>query len=308
MKYVALFLVFALSAIGCGPVQGQDDADRRDQIHANLQVHFPQLREYEFTVGALEPSGIEGLDQGSFVLRGNQQTQHFLVTEDNTKLYFISGDPIDVSMTEEEVEATLAASREIEAQQAREKAVALMAALPALPSRGNPDAPVTIVEFSDFQCPYCARGYQTMERVLEQHADDVRFVFAHYPLPNHDWARPASIAAECAGNQDEAAFWTLHDAYFDNQRGLTTENILLRSRDFLSDAGIDMGVWQTCAVDATSDAHQAAAAKVDQTLAVGQDFGVTGTPGFFINGHFINGAQPPATFERYIARAKEEVR
>lgn len=307
MKYFVFVFVLALSGIGCTPVQGQGDTSRRDQIHANLQVHFPQLREYEFTVGPLEESGIEGLDQGSFVIGANQQTQRFLVTKDNKMLYFIGGDPIDVSMSSEEVEATLAAARELEAEQNRQRATALMAALPDLPSKGSPNARVTIVEFSDFQCPYCARGNQIMEQVLAQHEDDIRFIFAHFPLPNHDWARPASIAAECANNQDSDAFWSLHDDYFANQRQLSTENVLLRSRSFLSDSGIDLDVWESCAMDATTAEHQEAARKVDLAMAVGQQFGVSGTPGFFINGHFVNGAQPPATFERYIQQAKEDV-
>ena len=79
-----------------------------------------------------------------------------------------------------------------------------------LPTRGNPDGPVLIVEFSDFQCPYCTRGAETMAKVLEQYPNDVKFVFKHFPLGFHNWAKSAAIASHCAGLQSDDAFWTLH--------------------------------------------------------------------------------------------------
>ena len=304
MKYLSVLALFTFFLLGCEPVNGQGETDRQEQIRANLRFHYPQLRDYELTINEIEPSGIEGIDRGSFTVDG-RQTQGFLVTEDNTRLYMIAGDPVDVSKSTEELEADLAAQAEEEAETAREQHEELMAALPDLPARGNPDAPVTIVEFSDFQCPYCARGYQTMEQVLASYPDTVRFVFAHYPLPNHDWARPAAIAAECADAQDEAAFWALHDAYFENQQQFTTDNLIAQSREVLTDTGIDLSTWEACTSDTSSAAYQEAASTVDEAMAVGQQFGISGTPGFFVNGYPLSGAQPPATFERTIERALE---
>lgn len=299
-----LFLLLTLALVGCGPVNGQDDGlDRREQIRMNLQVHFPQLQDYEVTVEPLEDSGIDGVDRGTFTING-QQTQAFLVTEDNTQLYLIGGDPVDVSMSAEEIEAELAAQAEAEAAEANERHEALMAALPDLPTQGPADAPVTIVEFSDFQCPYCARGTQTLDQLLALHPEDVRVVFAHYPLPNHDWARPAAIASQCAYDQSQEAFWTLHDAYFQNQRRFSKDEIVSQSREVLADTGIDLEAWSTCAGDPSSESYQAAAETVDETLEIGSEFGVSGTPGFFINGFFLNGAQPLEAFERTIEQAQ----
>jgi protein-disulfide isomerase len=179
-----------------------------------------------------------------------------------------------------------------------------MAALPDLPTQGPADAPVTIVEFSDFQCPYCARGTQTLDQLLALHPEDVRVVFAHYPLPNHDWARPAAIASQCAYDQSQEAFWTLHDAYFQNQRRFSKDEIVSQSREVLADTGIDLEAWSTCAGDPSSESYQAAAETVDETLEIGSEFGVSGTPGFFINGFFLNGAQPLEAFERTIEQAQ----
>lgn len=304
MSYRILFLVLTVALVGCGPVNGQDGMDRQEQIRMNLQVHFPQLQDYDVTVAPLEDSGIEGVDRGSFTING-QQTQAFLVTEDNTQLYLIGGDPVDVSMSAEEIEAEMAAQAEAEAAEAQERHQALMAALPDLPTQGNPNATITIVEFSDFQCPYCARGTQTLEQLLALHPDDVRVVFAHYPLPNHDWARPAAIASECAAAQSDDAFWTLHDAYFQNQRQFNKDEIIAQSREVLTDTGIDLATWETCASDPASAGYQAAAQTVDQTLEIGREFEVSGTPGFFVNGYFLNGAQPLESFERTIEQAKD---
>jgi hypothetical protein len=91
--------------------------------------------------------------------------------------------------------------------------------------------PVTIVEFSDFQCPFCARVHGTLERLLANNPQTVRLIYVQYPLPNHQWARPASMAALCAAQQDDEAFWTLHDRYFEHQREMTPQNVVERSRN-----------------------------------------------------------------------------
>ena len=302
MKYFAVVLLLIGSALGCAPAQGQADPERSEQILANLQLRFPQLQEYEVTMGPFEETSIDGLMRGSFTV-GGQQTQAFLVTDDNTQLYLIGGDPVDVSMPLDAVEAELAEADAAAAREAATREEQLLTALPELPELGSTDAPVTIVEFSDFQCPYCARGARTVQQIYEKYGDDVRFIFAHYPLPNHDWARPAAIAAECAADQDEDAFWALHDAYFENQRALSTDNLIAQSRTYLADSGLDLDTWQACAADASTEAHQAAAAIVQQTEALGRQFGVTGTPAFFVNGHFVSGAQPLPVFEEYIRDA-----
>lgn len=310
MKRFPLFLALAFaltSGSACGQAVSSDDsAERKAQILANLVFEFPQLGDYRVEIDTLEPSGVPGLDEGSFTVNG-QQTQHFLVTEDNAQLYMIAGEPVDVSRTTDELAQARTDREDAAANEARERKEALDKAADGLPVRGNPDAAITIVEFSDFQCPYCARAYATMEQVVEQYGDDVRFVYMQYPLPNHPWARPASIAALCAAQQSPNAFWTLHDGYFENQGAMTTGNVLAKSREFLAGSDLDLGAWGTCAEDTSSDAHQQAVDTLQRDMALAQQYGVTGTPGFFVNGRFLNGAQPFEAFEAIIQEVRAEV-
>lgn len=299
--FSALLVAFSLSAAACGqPVA--DPEVRKAQILANLQFEFPQLAQHSVVINEIEPSGTPGLDEGSFTING-QQTQPFLVTADNAKLYLLAADPVNVSRSEAEI-AQAQSEREAAAIQAeRDRAEELATAAAGLPVRGNPDAPVTIIEFSDFQCPYCARAAQTIEQLLEKRSQDIRFVYMHFPLSSHPWARPAAIAATCAAQQDPEAFWALHDQYFANQRSLTPGNVIEQSRQYLAGSGIDLETWAACASDRDSDAYQATAAVVDEQMALGSRHGVSGTPGFFVNGRYLNGAQPLEVFEAAIDEA-----
>ncbi|MFP3939130.1 MAG: thioredoxin domain-containing protein [Thermoanaerobaculia bacterium] len=298
MKHITILTVFALalaSFVTGAPVAAQEDDARKERILANLEHQIPQLGQVNASIGDIEPTDIEGLEQGTLVIDG--QPRPFLITSDDTKLWLLAGEAVDVSRSAEEIQAD-------QAQQEAERTETLAQAIEGDPVRGNPDAPVTIIEYSDFQCPYCARGFETMEQVLEKYPDDVKFVFQHFPLTRiHPWAKPASIAAVCAADQDENAFWTLHDAYFENQDDFNVDNVVEKSKEILADSGIDLATWETCAGDENSEAYQAAETKVEDDLAQGQELGVSGTPGFFVNGEFLNGAQPISAFEPLIEEA-----
>jgi protein-disulfide isomerase len=298
----ALAVLAVLLVVAAAPAVAQEtgsaaqDDGRNARILANLKFHIPQLAQMDPTIGSIEPTGIEGLEEGTLIIQG--QPRPFLVTSDDAQLWLLATEAYDVSRDVAELQTEQA---EREARRKDE----LAAAIEGDPVRGNPDAPVTIVEYSDFQCPYCERGYQTMEEVLEKYPEDVKFVFQHFPLTQiHPWAMPAAIATECAANQSDEAFWVLHDAYFQNQKALTPANVAEKSKEFLAETGIDLAQWETCVTDADSEAHQAARAAVEADLAKGQELGVTGTPGFFVNGEFLNGAQPLSAFEPLIQAAK----
>jgi protein-disulfide isomerase len=295
-----------LSVIVIDPALAQESAtDRKDRILANIKLAFPQLKDVALTMGVIGPTEYSDFDEGSFTV-GGRQTHRFLVTKDGTKLYLLSGNPIDVSRSQEEIEAELAKLAAAEAEAAAARLSELEAAIANQPYRGPADAPVTIVEFSDFQCPYCSRGAKTVEQIIEKYPSDVKFVFKHFPLGFHPWAKPAAVASHCASLQEAGAFWTLHDQYFENQAQLNPGNILEKSKEYLAGSSIDMKAWSTCAEDATSDEHKAALASVDADIALGGKLGVSGTPGFFVNGAFLNGAQPITAFEPLIEAAKAE--
>ena len=287
---VLLALVF-----GCGPANGQaPDADRAAQIIANLEHEVPQLAGQGVRVDSLAASGIDGWDRGVLMIP-NRGGQPFLVSEDTETLYFLASDAIPVGRSSESLAAARAERAAAEAAEARALAERLQTAAAGLPARGNPDAPITIVEFSDFECSFCKRASGTVDEVLAAH-DDVKLVYMHFPLQMHPWAEPAALASTCAAQQSDGAFWTLHDAYFENQRALSTQNVVSESLGYLQGAGIDLAAWSTCVTDASSEAHRQASAVVEAQTALGEQLGVRGTPAFFIEGRMLSGAQPASAF------------
>ncbi len=156
-----------------------------------------------------------------------------------------------------------------------------------LPQRGPSDALVTIVVFSDFQCPFCARVEPTITRLLDTYGQDVRLVWMNNPLGFHINARPAAMAALEAFEQGgDPMFWALHAKLFENQNDLSRANI----ERFAQEVGLRMGELRA-ALD--QDEHEPVILS-QQTLA--QSLGATGTPSFFINGRNLRGAQPYEAF------------
>ncbi len=301
---VAALLVALLPAAALGQ-SGEDPEARKQRIVDNLRVEYPQLQGVEVVIEELAPSALGGFEEGTLVV-GGQQRQKFLVSSDDKALYLVGSGPIDVSRSSEELAAELERQKAAAAGEALARRRQLEELSQGSPVRGNPEAPVTIVEFSDFQCPYCARGANTVEEILEKYPDDVKFVFQHFPLDFHPWAKPAAIASVCAARQDVGAFWVLHDKYFENQKAINPDNVLAKSREFLEGTGVDLAGWAACAEDRDSEQYKSASREVDEAMRIGQQLGVSGTPGFFVNGRFLSGAQPLDAFEPLIAEAKND--
>ena len=155
------------------------------------------------------------------------------------------------------------------------------------PQRGPDDALVTIVEFSDFECPYCARVVITLKQLMQGYGNDVRIVWMNYPLPFHKNARRAATAGlEAHAQKGNEAFWALHDKMFANQSALAGASL----EKMAEEVGLDLDTIREALAsdkyDATIDAHESLA----------YDLGVRGTPAFFINGRFFRGAQPLTRF------------
>ena len=155
-------------------------------------------------------------------------------------------------------------------------------------AKGNPKAAVTIIEWSDFQCPFCSRVGPTLKRIQDEYGDNVRIAFKHNPLPFHSDAPLASKAALAAGEQGK--FWEMHDKLFANQQGLKKENILGYAREI----GIDMGRFEK---DLDNPKYQQ---MIDADMKEGSANGAGGTPTFFINGRQLVGAQPYEAFKTVI--------
>lgn len=156
------------------------------------------------------------------------------------------------------------------------------------PARGPADAKVTIVEFSDFQCPYCGQAFGTVEQLMQQYAGKVKLVFRQFPLPIHPNAEKAAEASLCAA--DQGKFWELHDLLFKNQKKLDVSDV----KTYAASAGLDGPKFAQC-LDSGEKKKQ-----VDFDLEAGQAAGVSGTPAFFINGVFLNGALPIDEFKKVI--------
>jgi protein-disulfide isomerase len=297
-----LLACLAILLAGCQPSESQPaqsgaDSLSTERIIENLRLQIPQLRRANsIDLGALSSSSVPGFQRSTLTINGANRVP-VLIRDDGEQLLVLAGEPVDVSKSASEAQAAIQA-------EAEEKQAALAKITETLPSRGPDDAPVTMTVFSDFQCPYCAKSLPLIEQVREKYPETVRYVFAHYPLPMHGWARPASIAAECAARQSEDAFWALHDAYFANQGQITEQNVLDKSATYLGDTGVDMDRWRTCAREEESTAHQNAAKAVDQAMQTGQNVQVRGTPTFFINGEMYQGQRSLSAISQRIETAR----
>jgi protein-disulfide isomerase len=161
-------------------------------------------------------------------------------------------------------------------------------ALAGTPVKGDENASVTIVEWSDFQCPFCRRVGPTLAQIEKEYGDKVAIAFKHLPLSIHPKARGAHIASEAAHRQGK--FWEMHDKIFENQRDMNPDTFV----KYAGQIGLDVEQFKK---DVASAEVQA---KVDADSAQASKLGVTGTPAFFINGRFLSGAQPFPSFKRII--------
>jgi len=160
--------------------------------------------------------------------------------------------------------------------------------------KGDPNAPVTIVEFSDYECPFCAKFYaQAFKQIESEYIDTgkVKFVYRDFPLNFHAQAQKAAEAAECAGEQGK--YFEMHDKLFE----LGVSGGVTAFKQYASDIGLDTDEFNSC-LDSG-----AMTSEVKKDMLDGQKLGVKGTPAFFINGEMISGAQPYSVFKSAIDSA-----
>jgi protein-disulfide isomerase len=163
------------------------------------------------------------------------------------------------------------------------------------PSKGSDDAPVVLIEYSDYECPFCGRHYtQTYQQIISQYVDTgkVKMVFKDFPLSFHPNAQKAAEAAHCVRDQSgDEGYFSMHDKLFDNQQNLNVDNFKKLAREV---DGVDGGKFDSC-LDSGKFASL-----VQKGFAEGQQDGVRGTPGFLINGKPLSGAQPFSAFQQAI--------
>ncbi len=150
--------------------------------------------------------------------------------------------------------------------------------------RGPANAPITIVEFSDFECPYCVKAEPTVKALLAKYPEKIKLVFRDFPLPMHSHAPKAAEAAHCAG--DQGKYWEMHEKLFANSQKLEPTDLKAYARDL----GVDGAKFDRC-LDSSEKASL-----VEKSKKAGEEAGVSGTPAFFINGRMLSGAQPLDAF------------
>jgi protein-disulfide isomerase len=246
----------------------------------NLYAFGPDV---EVSVSEPKDAGIAGLLETNVSVKvgGNNEDAKFYVSKDGK--YLVRGEVSDLSKD------PLAANR------------ALMD-LTNAPSIGDPKSAVTMVEFSDFECPVC-RSLHDIMRGIMQNYPQVRVVFKDYPIEVlHPWARTAAIAGRCAYMQDPAAFWKMYDLIYDNQDIISASNAWMKVSEYAAQIGLNADSFRACM------AGPEAGASVDASRANGQKLDVNSTPTIFVNGRRMVGADA-RTIEQYIqyelAKAKQ---
>jgi protein-disulfide isomerase len=267
--FIATVALVALASAACAQSVDTDRIAKYYRKKANVPPSQP------VTVTGLKDSPIKGAKEGTLQIGTPPQVQNVGFVSSPDGRYVVFGSPEDVTVDPS-------------------KAVMAKINLKDVPERGPKDAKVTIVEYSDFQCPFCAKGYNTIEQqVLKEYGNKVKFVFKNYPLPFHPWATPAAIAAECVKEQKVDAYWKAYDWLFQNQGQVNPQNV--NEKVFTAAGpGIDKAKYDDCVNNKKTEA------KVKADIAEGQSLGVTGTPSFIINGRKLVGAQPYEQFKAII--------
>jgi protein-disulfide isomerase len=156
-----------------------------------------------------------------------------------------------------------------------------------LPSRGPANAPITILEISDFECPFCSRAWGTVDRIMQEYPGKIRLTFRNFPLQFHQNARPAAEAAMSAG--DQGKFWEMYDKIF-STKAIDRQSLINHAKELK----LDMKKFTKC-LDEQCHRDQ-----IDRDLQESAKLGVNGTPCFFINGKRVVGAQPYEVFKQVI--------
>jgi protein-disulfide isomerase len=162
------------------------------------------------------------------------------------------------------------------------------------PFLGGKGAKLTILEYSDFQCPFCSRVVPTVQQIADTYGDQVKIVFRNFPLSFHQFAQKAAEASECANSQGK--FWEMHDKMFANQNALTIENL----KSYAGQIGLDQAKFDACLDNGDMKSV------VDKEFQEGTASGVQGTPAFLIGGELMSGALPFDQFKTVIDKKLAE--
>lgn len=260
-------------------------------------------------VKGYEKTSLEGFKKGSFVVQSSKGSGEvpFLISNDGR--YLVFGEPIDTQRFEDTgvpglKKGTIPLGRQsVPVLMSKDGKYIILGelvdskvnpleetmkkiSLKDVPVRGNQNAKVTIVEYSDFQCPFCqSASTNVLPKILKDYDGKVKLVYKQFPLEQiHPWAKNAAIAGVCAYEQGNDKFWKFHDLVFTKQKEIIAEKSMDQLKGFAKDAGLDTNKFNSCLSSPDSTA------KVQNQIKEGISVGVNSTPSFFVNGLPIQGA------------------
>jgi protein-disulfide isomerase len=244
-------------------------------IEAYLRNFYAFGPDVRLSVGPLKQTGVEGILETSIdvVIGENKEVAKFYVSKDGKFLF--RGDLSD--MTKDPLVETRAQIQ-----------------INGAPSLGDPKAPVTLVEYSDFECPVCKSLHDVLRTVLPNYAGKVRVIFKDFPIEQiHPWARTAAIAGRCAYQQDPETFWKMYDLIYDHQEVISATNAWTKMTDYAAQSGLNAETFKSCM--ASPEPGEA----VNASRTNGQLVEVNSTPTVFVNGRRMVGADQ-RLLEQYI--------
>jgi protein-disulfide isomerase len=277
-------LLFLLVCAGCSAqsnkaaqpanaTSGTLSPELQQRIEHQVRAQYDLPPEVTISVGPTQPSDVAGFNTVTVTLngRGKQQKIDFLLSNDEKTL---------ARMTRMDL------SHDVYAERAGK------VDMQGRPVRGNPDAKVTIVNYDDYECPFCSRMHTTLtQEILPQYGDKIRIVYKDYPLPMHPWAKHAANDANCLAKESPASFWEFADYVHANQREITGDKDLNKSFADLDRITLDLGKKNganAAALQACVKNQPDTALKSSMTEA--ESLGVEATPTMFINGQKLEGA------------------
>jgi protein-disulfide isomerase len=262
LRSLRLSVLLLLAVVAAAQEKTSTNLPSEETVNSFLQQTFGYDSTVSWKITAIKPSIAAGLAEVDVVLSNSQgqSTTTLYVTPDGK--HALTGDilPFGAKPYQPAKEALLKGVNG--------------------PSRGPDKAPVTIVEFSDLQCPHCKDAQPIIDKLLTEEPN-ARFVFQNFPLPSHNWAAKAADYADCVGRSSKDAFWKFVQGTFDAQSSITEANADEKLTAISDTAGVKGADMATCAAKADTKT------RVEQSVALGQSVGVTGTPTVFVNGRRI---------------------
>ncbi|MFY9560559.1 MAG: thioredoxin domain-containing protein [Terriglobales bacterium] len=249
------------------PASSTNSPPSEDTVNAFLYQMFGYNPSVTWRLAEIRPTSVPGLTEVLVVITDPQgsNSNKFYVTADGK--HAVTGDIIPFG------------AKPFEADRAKlEKGV-------NGPAKGPGKAPVTIVEFSDMQCPHCKQVAPTIEQLLAQEPD-AHFVFQNFPLPNHNWAEKAAGYVDCVGHASNDAVWKFIQKTFEQQESITEANADEKLKAIATQSSVNADQIAACA------AKPETKARIQASLALGKAVGVTGTPAIFVNGRMLGGGVP----------------